>query len=183
MSLDLDPMVSLLMNRWIFAAVTNATLDELYFQYFQKALCPIGTAGEACELPCDPDHGEANARGVCVCQSSKWTGDDCSIEVMENTNMIPPVLKILAYCMFFFNMIVIIACGVWLYIHRKRTQIRVSQPFFLVMVLVGCLISSSTIIALAQEDEGSGPVPACMAIPWLYRYVPSSDNTLVLQNI
>ena len=45
---------------------------------------------------------------------------------------------------------------------------RVSQPFFLALVLIGCGISSSTIIAMAQEDEGNGPVDACMAIPWLY---------------
>jgi hypothetical protein len=28
--------------------------------------------------------------------------------------------------------------------------------------LMGCLISSSTILVLGQEDEGDGPVPACM---------------------
>jgi len=168
MSFDLDPIVTILMNRWIFAAVTNATLDELYFKYFQKALCPIGTAGEACELKCDPNHGQSDARGVCVCESTKWTGDDCSLEVPEDTNMIPMVLKVLAYGMFGINCVTILVCGAWLIWKRKSTQVRVSQPFFLNLVLLGCLISSSTIIVLAEEDEGEGPVHACMAIPWLY---------------
>lgn len=168
MSFDLDPIVSLLMSRWVFAAVTNATLDELYFKYFQKALCPVGTAGESCELPCDPDHGESNANGVCVCISTKWSGVDCSIKVLEETNMIPLSLMIMAYVMLGINVSLIFGCMGWLFWKRGTTQVRVSQPFFLVLVLAGCLISSSTIIALSMEDNGSGPVPGCMAIPWLY---------------
>ena len=160
---DLPPIVSRLMNRWIFEAVTNATIDELYHEYFQKALCPVGTAGESCELPCDPVHGEADMRGVCVCRSTKWTGDDCSIEVQEDTNMIPTTLKMLAYAMLGINVAVICACGIWLYKYRGTAQVRFSQPFFLLLVLLGCLISSCTIIVLAHEG-----VQTCMAIPWLY---------------
>ena len=63
-----------LLEKWLRQAVTTATLDTLYSQYFQKALCPIGTAGDACELPCDPLHGQADKRGDCVCESTKWTG-------------------------------------------------------------------------------------------------------------
>ena len=71
---ELEHEVTLLMEKLIRDAVTNATMDELYFKYFQKALCPVGTAGEGCSERCDPDHGAANARGVCVCESTKWTG-------------------------------------------------------------------------------------------------------------
>lgn len=42
---DLPEMVSVYMKRWMYAAVANATLDELYFKYFKKELCPVGTAG------------------------------------------------------------------------------------------------------------------------------------------
>ena len=51
---DLDPMVSRLMKKWLYRAVQNNTLDDLYFRYFQNQLCPQGTAGKNCELPCDP---------------------------------------------------------------------------------------------------------------------------------
>lgn len=168
MSYNLPPVVSLLFKKWMYAAVSNATLDELYFEYFQKQLCPVGTAGQDCELPCDPDHGTSDARGVCVCESSKFTGVDCSIEVEEETNNIPTGLKFTAYAMFGVNVTVIGLCALWLCWQRNSAQVRVSQPSFLLLVLVGCLISTSTIIAMAQEDEGYGDVPACMAIPWLY---------------
>jgi Bacterial extracellular solute-binding proteins, family 3/7 transmembrane sweet-taste receptor of 3 GCPR len=167
-SFNLDPIVSILLNRWVLKAVTNATLDELYSTYFQKALCPVGTAGEHCELPCDADHGAADSRGVCICQSNKYTGDDCSIEVPEDTNLIPPSLLGMAYAMLGINITVIVGCSLWLIWQRNTAQVQVSQPFFLYLVLSGCLISSMTILPLAQQHEGDGPVHACMAIPWLY---------------
>jgi hypothetical protein len=84
-------------------------------------------------------------------------------------NFIPTTLKVLALTLFGINFAVIIACGVWLILYRGTNQVAVSQPFFLVLVLIGCLISSSTIIAMAQEDDdGHEPENACMAIPWLY---------------
>ncbi|CAB9524662.1 acid type B receptor subunit 2 [Seminavis robusta] len=157
-----------LLDKWMRDAITNATTDELFSKYFQKALCPIGTAGEQCELPCDPDHGHSNARGVCICKSSKWTGDDCSIEVPENVNSLSGDMVWAAYIMFMLNVFTIMLCAVWLYWKRRTPQVMVSQPSFLCLVLAGCLISSSAILAMTQEDTGEGPVPACMAIPWLY---------------
>lgn len=169
MRYDLPDLVSTYMKKWIYTAVANATLDELYGQYFQTdELCPIGTAGERCELSCHPVHGTASAQGICLCESTKWTGDDCSQEVPEMTNMIPLTLKVLAFCMLGINLTAIGVCGVWLFWQRSSAQVRSSQPFFLALVLLGCGISSSTIIAMAQEDDGEGPVVACMAIPWLY---------------
>jgi hypothetical protein len=94
--------------------------------------------------------------------------DDCSIQVPEDTNMISPTLKLIAYIMFGINLLAIIICGSWLYWQRDSPQVRVSQPFFLALVLLGCAVSSSTILAMAQEDDGDGPVAACMTIPWLY---------------
>jgi len=35
-------------------------------------------------------------------------------------------------------------------------------------VLVGCLISSSSIITLVQQNDGDDPVYACAVFPWLY---------------
>jgi hypothetical protein len=90
------------------------------------------------------------------------------VEVPEELNLIPPPVKAIAYSMFGFNLLVILICAVWLYWKRETPQVQVSSPIFLLLVLLGCLISSSTIIAMAQEDAGDDPVPACMAVPWLY---------------
>ncbi|CAB9531047.1 unknown protein [Seminavis robusta] len=138
-------------------------------EYFQKdQYCPVGTAGKNCDLPCDPNHGASDASGACLCQSTKWTGDDCSIEVPEDLNLLPPGLLITSYVLVTINFVLVAACGLWLMVHRNRAHVKISQPSFLVLILLGCIISSSTILALAQEDEGDGPVGAFMLIPWMY---------------
>jgi hypothetical protein len=73
-SRNLDAASAYLLNKWIYSALTNQTVDELYFQYYAKKLCKIGTAGKDCELYCDPAHGSADAQGECVCESPRWTG-------------------------------------------------------------------------------------------------------------
>ena len=87
---SLDPTSSFLLNKWIYAAITNQVIDELYFEYFEKKLCPIGTAGADCELPCDPDHGSSNAQGQCVCESIRWTGG--KVQVVREKNTLNPKL-------------------------------------------------------------------------------------------
>ena len=168
MRYDLDPTASLLMKRWMYAAIANATLDDLYHDYFAVRLCPVGQAGPNCELPCDPKHGESDRDGVCVCESTKWTGPDCSVEVMEDVNLIPTGLKITGYVMFGTAALAIVACMIWLFIERNKPQVKNRQPPLLGLVLLGCLISTSGILALAQESAGDGPVNACMVTPWLY---------------
>jgi len=165
---NLDRTAAFLLNKWIYAAISNQVINELYFDYFEKKLCPIGTAGVDCELPCDPDHGSSNAQGRCVCNSIRWIGDDCSVEVAQELNLIPPAVKRIAYGMFALNTLLAIIGGIWLRAHWDSPEVKYSQPFFLYLVLVGCIVSTSTILAMVQEDEGDGPVHACIAIPWLY---------------
>jgi len=156
-----------LLKKWIYDANTNTTMDELYFKYFRKELCPVGTAGESCQLPCDPNHGRADERGRCICASTKWKGDDCSIEVEEDLNLIPVGVKRMVWSLFGVNCICIVSGALWLFWKRTSPQVRISQPFFLCLVLVGCLISSSALIPLSTEDGANG-IPKCMATPWLY---------------
>lgn len=157
-----------LLVRWILQAKLLGIVDKLYDKYFSVAFCPIGKAGVNCDQACSPTRGLADRRGVCVCESTKWTGSDCDTEVVENLNTIPTALKIISYIMVAINFGAVAGCAGWLWRHKNTAQVQVAQPLFLCLILVGCLISSSTIFALAQEDEGSGSVPACMAIPWLY---------------
>jgi len=70
--------------------------------------------------------------------------------------------------MFAINMVLCICCAIWLYWQRNSNQVKVSQPFFLYLVLFGCVISTSTIVIMVQEHEGTGPVVACAFIPWFY---------------
>lgn len=82
-SKSLDPTAAFLVNKWIYAAISSGVIDELYFEYFEKKLCPIGTAGRDCELPCDPDHGASNAQGECICESIRWTGGEFHVPYCE----------------------------------------------------------------------------------------------------
>jgi len=168
MSNNIGYKTSQAIKKWMYSAVANATLDELYYTYFEVKTCPIGTAGEICTDYCDPKHGQADRNGLCVCESNSWTGKDCSVEVQEDLYLIRPALIAVGYTFFGINVALVMLCALWLHLRRVSPQVRVAQPFFLQLVLLGVLVSSSTIVALAQEDPGDGPVYACMAIPWLY---------------
>jgi len=164
-----------LLKRWFYAAQSNSTLDALYDQYFSVNLCPLGKAGKDCDKPCHASHGRSDRLGICVCDSTLWTGSDCSVEVMEDTNGIPATLILIGYIMFGINVTAVTICGVWLWFFRHSPQVQVAQPFFLFFVLLGCLISTSTILPMAQENLDSSNIDdndsihtACMAIPWLY---------------
>ncbi|CAB9512670.1 acid type B receptor subunit 2 [Seminavis robusta] len=165
---DLPPLVAKLIKKWMYRAIGNATMDQLYKTYFEKHTCQHGTAGEHCELPCDPDHGTADGTGACICHSTKWTGFDCSMEVPEELNLIPVSLVRTGYALAGINVCLVLFCAVWLCWQRRRAQVQMAQPSFLSLILLGCLISTSTIIDMAQQDAGDGPVYACMAIPWGY---------------
>lgn len=177
----LNPLYQQLMLRWIYEAQQTGILDELYQQYFQSATCKVGFAGENCDEPCDPDHGKSDKYGVCICTSTRYTGADCSKEVSEDKNLIADSASVtIAYAMIGINFTVVAICAIWLACFRNATPVKVAQPLFLALVLVGCVVSTSTIFAMAQEDAGAeiaddnpyghgeADLPACMAIPWLY---------------
>ncbi|CAB9512867.1 acid type B receptor subunit 2 [Seminavis robusta] len=158
---SLPPEVSWLLKKWMYEAGSKGDLELLHKKYFEVARCPVGTAGQNCELHCDAEHGIASIRGVCICKSTKWTGDDCSIAVEENLNRLPAGMVITAYALVGITVVTATGCAVWVIYNRKRAQLRAAQPVFLGLILVGAVISTSTIIAMAQEGN-------CMAVPWLY---------------
>lgn len=165
----LDPTVQFYLRKWVYKAKETGFLDRLFNDYFSVYFCPLGKAGADCTLPCHPAHGVSNPEGVCICDSTRWTGDDCSIELLEDYQLIPEGIKITAFVLAGINIAATAYCAVWLRMNRRVPQVSVAQPFFLSLVLLGCLISTSTIFAMAQEssmvDEA---VPACMLVPWLY---------------
>lgn len=164
----LDIVYQQLLTRWIYETKVSGVLKQLYDTYFSINYCPIGRAGKSCTLPCSPSNGISDRYGNCVCDSIRYTGTDCSVEVKENKHLIPSALMIVCYVMIGINFMTVTICGIWMYMYRHTVQVSVAQPLFLGLVLLGCLISTSTIFVLGVEDEGDGPVRACMAIPWLY---------------
>ena len=63
-----------------------------------------------------------------------------------------------------------VGCGIWMQVHRKDRVVVASQPFFLQLICVGCLIMASSIIPLSIDDgivSPEGCSIACMAFPWV----------------
>jgi len=167
-SSSLDTQTTKLLKNWVYVTISEAIPDDLHEKYFEKGVCPAGTAGVNCEKSCHPVNGLSDKNGVCVCTSIRWKGEDCSIEKVEDKNLIANSLKIVGYVMFSINATTIFCCGIWLWFKRDVQKVKVAQPSFLALVLVGCLISTSTIISLGIESDGNGPVHACITIPWFY---------------
>jgi ABC-type amino acid transport substrate-binding protein len=154
--------------QWMYQAKASGALDALYVTYFSVHYCPVGFAGSDCTASCNPSHGISDRFGRCICDSNRWVGADCATELYEDQHLLPSSLISICYAMVGVNYLICLVCAIWLYFQRNRAQIKIAQPSFLLLILLGCIISSSTILALAQEDAGDGPVQACMAIPWLY---------------
>jgi hypothetical protein len=60
---------------------------------------------------------------------------------------------------------------IWMYRFRETPVVRASQPLFLVMICVGCLVMGSGILPLSVDDglaSQRGCDMACMAAPWLF---------------
>jgi len=167
-SYNMDREKSLLLKKWMYTSVSNATLDDLSYKYFDVKVCPLGLAGPSCDKKCDPKHGTSDRDGKCICQSSKWTGEDCSIEVEEDLNLYPDWEVYLAYALFAINAFACLLCFVWVHLKRYTRLVKLWQPFFLKFILLGCFVSSASIIPTTQQSEGDGPVYGCMVFPWLY---------------
>ena len=177
-SYKVDESIRYYINRWIYLAVQTTFVDQLFTKYFEFETCPLGYAGVNCTQPCNPNHGIADVNGVCICDSTKWSGEDCSIEILEDKHLIPKWQLNLGYVMFTWNVCMVVGCSIWLYCNQNLPYVKVAQPFFLGLILLGCFISTSTILALMQQDsdvdddsnndDTSTGVGYCMAIPWTY---------------
>lgn len=168
MRYNLDEETSRLFKSLVMEAVSKGVVDNLYKQYLEPKICPLGFAGENCQDFCHPERGKSDRLGKCICLSTRFVGDDCSIEVYENTGMIPAYQLGLGYAMFGANIGAVLICSLWLAIHRSKPHVAMAQPFFLGLILLGCTVSSSTILALMQQAEPGTVVNHCMLIPWLY---------------
>ena len=57
-----------------------------------------------CASYCDPNHGLADVHGKCICDSTRFIGEDCSIEIEESYNFIPDYLIKLGHAMVISNL-------------------------------------------------------------------------------
>ena len=95
----------------------------------------------------------------------------------EERNMIGP-MKVLGKVLFGINAFLSCFFILWTYFNRDRVIIRYAQPMFLILIAVGCVVSSATILYLGVEDDdssqrgGRGMHERTRALqPWIHSYV------------
>jgi len=64
-----------------------------------------------------------------------------------------------------------LVCGIWTVIYRKEKIVQASQPEFMIMICIGCLIMASSVIPLSLQESTVTSTQvlnmACMTTPWL----------------
>ena len=89
----------------------------------------------------------------------------------EEKNLLSGGLVSIGTILVVFNYLVAIVLGGMTFWKRKNKVIRASQPMFLAMVLIGCCVSTSTILFFSEDDSGeydkAGDVN-CMMQPVFY---------------
>jgi len=99
------------------------------------------------------------------------------LDVNNDRNLLPTSLVTGLLSLMYIVATVVLACIAVLVIKRREKDVRLWQPFYLYVLLLGCLITLSAIIPMSMDDrdikpnsDGSYPVldHACMATPWLY---------------
>jgi hypothetical protein len=121
--------------------------------------CDVGFAGTLCQ--CNAKNGRSSGQGKCICNSKRWAGDDCGTEVATNLNLIPRSMITLSMLMFSINILASASGGLWVWFHSQEPRVMAAQPFFLYLLTIGCVISSSTIIPMVSnfrcENAGLKP--------------------------
>lgn len=92
---------------------------------------------------------------------------------MDEPNLIPLGIKSLGYIFVAVSWSMAIGYMVWMIMHREDSVIKIGQPEFLFIILIGAIISTSAIIPLSLAEAGVDEDTAqasrnCQALPFLY---------------
>jgi gamma-aminobutyric acid type B receptor len=81
-------------------------------------------------------------------------------------------MKALSLLMFSINVVAGVTGGVWVFMHKTAPVVQMAQPFFLYLLVLGCIVSSATIIPMGAENSDLKDLSAantgCAIFPWLY---------------
>ena len=82
--------------------------------------------------------------------------------------------SIVGYVCFGIVLLSVLICSTWTVYERSTLVVRAAQPFFLLILLGGITVFSSTLIPLSFDDDGDPnsindtfAMGVCMSIPWL----------------
>ena len=108
-----------------------------------------------------------------ACPNSNTNGligsDRCYV---YNDNLLASGILALGYVMTSVSWLLALGFLAWLFTYRKDPVVKVSQVEFLVLICLGAIVSSSSVIALSMQAETgektSAATAGCMAAPFLY---------------
>jgi len=89
-------------------------------------------------------------------------------------NFITPALKGFVYFLIALTLYVAVMCLGWIYRYRNNMLVKVAQPNCLGLIILGCIVSTTSIIPMGIETDYrdspdiNGADAACMAVPWLW---------------
>mmetsp|Transcript_82729 Transcript_82729/g.233828 ORF Transcript_82729/g.233828 Transcript_82729/m.233828 type:complete len:916 (-) Transcript_82729:46-2793(-) len=109
---------------------------------------------------------------------------------VHELNLVPVVYKYITFSLLIFSLVLGVGFSIWTFINRDTKIVRSSQPFFLYLIIFGCLVSSCAIVPMSYDDaqilsqgdddedgvdDDSGETDlnrsvdvACRAVPFLY---------------
>ncbi|CAB9515324.1 Gamma-aminobutyric acid (GABA) B receptor [Seminavis robusta] len=108
------------------------------------------------------------------CKDGSGTDGDTGAKICHQVedNLIPRGLLIFGYFIMALSFSCSLGFGVWTIVHRYDVVVQISQMEFLLLLCLGSIISTSSIIPLSiqarTEDDTMAASVACVAIPWLY---------------
>eukprot|EP00592_Proboscia_alata_P022881 CAMPEP_0194424740 /NCGR_PEP_ID=MMETSP0176-20130528/24051_1 /TAXON_ID=216777 /ORGANISM="Proboscia alata, Strain PI-D3" /LENGTH=407 /DNA_ID=CAMNT_0039234709 /DNA_START=63 /DNA_END=1286 /DNA_ORIENTATION=+ len=115
---------------------------------------------------------------MCICEVvdeyAVGIGPTATCIPAENMNFITPALKAFVYFLIALVLVVAVGCFGWIYWYRNNLLVQVAQPNCLGLIILGCIVSTTTIIPMGYETEYRdspdiiGADVACMAVPWLW---------------
>lgn len=126
------------------------------------------------------DNGNCSARGTCqddgtcACRSGFAAAGYACVPIPEvDWTLNPDWLKGLALFFVALNAMLSLSGVAWTCWNRQTSVVKASQPRFLVLAALGCLVSSSSMLTLVVDEDGylMGLQPSattCTLGPWLY---------------
>jgi len=90
--------------------------------------------------------------------------------ITEEMNQLGSGIRAYGFSVAFFTIMLAVIFAIWTYKNRTSTVVKVSQPFFLILICLGVLVLTSSIFPMATDDGFASQEAcdrACMAVPWL----------------
>jgi 7 transmembrane sweet-taste receptor of 3 GCPR len=167
-----------------FVNVTRIEVDPAILNS-KCELCPVDTFSDAAN--------EDTSCRTCAEGASTRGEEGSNICIKLEDNLVPSGLLALGYCIVAVIYSLAIGFAVWTILHRDDPVVRIGQVEFLLMICVGPMISSSSIIIFGIQagslEDDTAASRACRALPFLYttgwilQYGSLSAKTYRMYNI